>query len=104
MIEFQAFFPGEMFRGNRCQKRGILFADDHIRWRMAGVDAHTGIALLFGKVEIAIQSGQLFETVLNIRRLCLDFLYANTIRTGRSNPGLHPFGRGGADAVEVEAG
>ena len=31
MIDFQAFFPGEMFRGNRCQKRGTLLRRRHGR-------------------------------------------------------------------------
>nr|ACN62978.1 exodeoxyribonuclease III Xth [Diaphorobacter sp. PCA039] len=69
-------------------------ADDHVAGLVAGIDAHAGVALLHRKMKVALQAGQLLETPLHVRRLGLDFLYANTIRPALGNPCLDPFGRG----------
>jgi hypothetical protein len=55
-------------------------------------------------MKVALQPGQFVEAPDDIRRLGLDFLYANTIRTMLAHPRFKPLGRGGSDAVEIEAG
>ena len=55
-------------------------------------------------MKVALQPGHFVEAPDDIRRLGLDFLYANTIRTMLAHPRFKPLGRGGSDAVEIEAG
>ncbi len=87
---------------------GIKFfgvkTSDYIARFMAAVDAYAGVALFLRKVKNAAHACEGVKLALNIRSLGLDLLYANTIRAGCRNPCLHTFGRGRADAVEVEAG
>ncbi|MNR37282.1 hypothetical protein D3C85_1552880 [compost metagenome] len=78
--------------------------DHHVAGFAAAVDAHARIALFLGKMEVPAQLGEDFKASGYIAGLGLDFLHANTIRRSGRDPGLDAFGRGGADAVEVEAG
>ncbi|MNF12857.1 hypothetical protein D3C80_2144960 [compost metagenome] len=55
-------------------------------------------------MEVSAQLGEDFEASGYIAGLGLDFLHANTIRRSGRYPGFDAFGRGGANAVEIEAG
>mgnify|MGYP001256337379 CR=1 FL=1 len=55
-------------------------------------------------MKVALQPGQFVEAPDDIRRLGLDFLYANTIRTMLAHPRFNALGGGRSDAVEIEAG
>ena len=72
--------------------------------RLLRVEADARVAFFLGKVEMAAQACQFLEASAHIRRLCLDFLHANTIRLMLGEPVFHPLAGGGTDAVEVEAG
>ena len=85
-------------------KLGGVEAHHHIAGLQAGVDAHAGVALFFGQMEVALQARDLFKFVGQVRRLGLDLLHANTIGSGLGKPGLQAFAGGGTDAVEVQAG
>ena len=79
-------------------------ANDYIGGLMPRVDAHSRIALFLGKVKVALQARHALEAVGHVRRLCLDFLHANTIRPRGDHPAFHALGRGRANAIEIEAG
>lgn len=79
-------------------------SDDDIARFVAAIDADAGVTFFLRKMENTTHASQGVEFALNIRSLGFDLLDANTIRAGCRDPLFNTFGRGGADAVEVEAG
>jgi hypothetical protein len=63
---------------------------------MTGVYTYTGVAFFLCKMEVSIQSSQLFKSTLNIVGLGFDFLHTNTITVGQilTDPCLEAFAAG----------
>ena len=74
------------------------------RLRLAScVNGHAAVTLLFSAVEITMPTGWIQHGSRQVRFLRLDFLQAHDVSILDGKPVEEAFGRGGADAVEVES-
>src|SRR6186713_1809818 len=81
---------------------GVAEAETDRARPFPAVQADAAVALFLGEVEAPLHAGDRVEAALDGLGLGLDLLHAHTIRADAFGPGLEPFRRRRADAVQVE--